>query len=67
MDLTNLEAYAKAINGATSPRIKKWALEQVRVTKELDRRLSRIEELLAAIPAVDTLNEATAAVRALKG
>jgi hypothetical protein len=69
MDLANLEKWANAINGQTSPNIKRWALEQVRVTKELDGRLLGIEVALArAVLAEDaTLNETAAAVRALKG
>jgi hypothetical protein len=71
MDLAPLTTYAKAINssGHTSSSIlRAYAHEQVQVTRRLDERLMRVEAALAAIPAVEdgTLNEALAAVRALK-
>ncbi len=46
MDLTALEQYANAIN-AQSPAIKKYALEQVRVTKAQEARLLAIEARLS--------------------
>jgi uncharacterized membrane protein len=67
MDLAPLTAYSLAISTSSS-RIRAYAIEQVRVTKLLDQRLMRLEEKLAALRVDDgTLNEALAAVRALRG
>lgn len=68
MDLTNLTSWANAINGQTSPNIKRYALEQVRVTRDQEARLAKIEAVLASAAAAEaeTLNQTVAAIRALK-
>jgi hypothetical protein len=53
MDLTRLESYASAISNS-SPAIKKWALEQVAVTKAQEARLVELEKRLAAVPTPPT-------------
>ncbi len=47
MDLTALQTLANAISPA-SPAIKKYAVEQVRVSKAQEARLLRLEAKLAA-------------------
>ncbi len=68
MDLYNLETLANKIS-PDSPAMKKWALEQVRITKIQEVRLLAIEAALVRVqsPVKGTLGETIAAVRALKG
>ncbi len=68
MDLTNLTNWANAINAQTSPNIKRYALEQVRVTRDQEARLAKVEAAIARAAAADaeTLNQTVAALRGLK-